>query len=220
MKILAGLLLAASPLVAQSSYTNDGTVCRMNRAVDRMIVGTDDGQRVRVVLRRSTPISFEGNRSERSDLRLGDRVHLIAHEDGSHLDADSVEVRLRTADALLDTLLGSRRTIVGRFGVREAKTEFFSLHLPGGNYVRVDAKSAYGPHGRVRVSSLKPGDLLEIRGSWPKKGLLQASSIRVMTDTEPSFCQSHARRGETAETSKMREAEERKFLDAADSEDE
>jgi hypothetical protein len=219
MKILAVLLLAAPPLVAQP-YTNDGTVCRMNRAVDRLIVGTDDGQRVRVVLRRSTSVSFQGNRSERSDLRLGDRVHLIAHEDGSHMDADSIEVRLRTADALLDSLLGSHRTIVGRFAVREAKTEFFSLSLPGGNYVRVDAKSAYGPNGRVRVSSLKPGDLLEIRGSWPKKGLLQASSIRVMTDAEPSFCQSHARRGESSETTKMREADERRFLDAEDSEDE
>jgi hypothetical protein len=185
-----------------------------------MIVGTDDGQRVRAVLRRSTSVSFQGNRSDRSDLRLGDRVHLIAHQDGSHIDAESVDVRLRTADALLDSLLGSHRTIVGRFAVREAKTEFFSLSLPGGNYVRVDAKSAYGPNGRVRVSSLKSGDLLEIRGSWPKKGLLQASSIRVMTDTEPSFCQSHARRGESSETTKIREADERKFLNAQDSEDE
>jgi hypothetical protein len=219
MKILAGLLLAASPLVAQT-YTIDGTVCRMSRSVDRMIIGTDDGQRTRVVLHRSTPVSFEGKRSERSDLRLGDGVRVLAHADGSHMDADSVVVRLRTADALLDSLLRSHRTIVGRFAVREAKTEFFSLHLPGGNYVRVDAKSAYGPKGRVRVSSLKPGDLLEIRGSWPKKGLLQASSIRVMTDTEPSFCQSHARHGESSEATRMREADERKFLDANDSEDE
>src|SRR5438552_4043573 len=213
MKILAVLLLAAPPLVAQT-YTIDGTVCRMNRSVDRVIVGTDDGQRSRVVLRRSTPISFEGSRSDRSDLRLGDRVRVLAHEDGSHMDAESVDVRLRTADALLDSLLRSHRTIVGRFGVREAKTEFFSLHLPGGNYVRVDAKSAYGPKGRVRVSSLKSGDLLEIRGSWPKKDLLQASSIRVMTDAEPSFCQSHARRGETSETTRVREADERKVLEA------
>ncbi|HEY8849408.1 MAG TPA: hypothetical protein VIO12_08950 [Thermoanaerobaculia bacterium] len=219
MKILAGLLLAASPLAGQP-YTIDGTVCRMSRSVDRMIIGTDDGQRTRVVLRRSTPVSFEGSRSDRGDLRLGDRVHLIAHEDGSHMDADSIEVRLRTADALLDSLLGSHRTIVGRFAVREAKTEFFSLSLPGGNYARVDAKSAYGPNGRVRVSSLKPGDLLEIRGNWPKKGLLKASSIRVMTDTEPSFCQSHARRGESSETTKMREADERKLLNAEDGEDE
>jgi hypothetical protein len=219
MKILAVLLLAAPPLVAQT-YTIDGTVCRMSRSVDRVIIGTDDGQRSRVVLRRSTPVSFEGSRSDRSDLRLGDRVRVLAHEDRSHMDAESVDVRLRTADALLDSLLRSHRTIVGRFGVREAKTEFFSLHLPGGNYVRVDAKSAYGPNGRVRVSSLKPGDLLEIRGSWPKKDLLQASSIRVMTDSEPSFCQSHARRGESSETTKVREADERKFLDATDSEDE
>ena len=138
MKILAVLLLAAPPLVAQT-YTIDGTVCRMSRSVDRVIIGTDDGQRSRVVFRRSTPISFEGSRSDRSDLRLGDRVRVLAHEDGSHMDAESVDVRLRTADALLDSLLRSHRTIVGRFGVREAKTEFFSLHLPGGNYVRVDA---------------------------------------------------------------------------------
>jgi len=219
MKILAVLLVAAPPLLAQT-YTVDGTVCRMSRSVDRMIVGTDDGQRSRVVLRRSTPVDFEGSRSERSDLRLGDRVHVLAHADGSHMDAESVDVRLRTSDALLDSLLRSHRTIVGRFGVREARTEFFSLHLPGGNYVRVDAKSAYGPNGRVRVSSLKPGDLLEVRGSWPKKDLLRASSIRVMTDAEPSFCQSHARRGESAEVTKVREADERKFLDAADEEDE
>jgi hypothetical protein len=219
MKILVGLLLAASPLVAQT-YTIDGTVCRMSRSVDRMIIGTDAGQRARIVLRRLTPVSFEGKRSDRGDLRLGDRVRVRAHADGSHMDAESFDVRLRTADALLDSFLGSHRTIVGRFAVREAQTEFFSLHLPGGNYVRVDAKSAYGPNGRVRVSSLKSGDLLEIRGSWPKKGLLQASSIRVMTDAEPSFCQSHARRGESAEVTRIRQAEERKFLDAVDSEDE
>src|SRR5437588_10078093 len=143
MKILAVLLVAAPPLLAQT-YTVDGTVCRMSRSVDRMIVGTDDGQRSRVVLRRSTPVDFEGSRSERSDLRLGDRVHVLAHADGSHMDAESVDVRRRTPDALLDSRLRSHRPHGGRLDVREARTELFSLHLPGRNYVRAHPQSAYG----------------------------------------------------------------------------
>jgi hypothetical protein len=215
MKMFAGLLLAAAPLAAQP-YNIDGTVCRMNRSVDRMIVAIDSGPRIRVLLPRSLDITFQGHDYERSDLRLGDRVYIVARRDGSHMDATTLDVKNSTADALLR----SHRTIVGRFGVREAKTEYFSLNLPGQNYVRVDAKAAYGPKGRVRVSSLKRGDLLEIRGSWPKKDLLQASSIRVMTNSEPSFCTSRARKGEISAATKAREADERKFLNKEDSDEE
>ena len=219
MKMFAGLLLAAAPLAAQP-YNIDGTICRMNRSVDRMIVAIDSGPRVRVLLPRSLDITFEGRDYERSDLRLGDRVYIVARRDGSHMDARNLDVKMRSGDALIDSLLRSHRTVVGRFGVREAKTEYFSLNLPGQNYIRVDAKSAYGPHGRVRVSSLKPGDLLEVRGSWPKKDLLQASSINVITDNEPSFCTSRARHSETSEETKAREADERKFLNKEDSDEE
>jgi hypothetical protein len=97
--------------------------------------------------------------------------------------------------------------------VREAKTEFFTLAQPGDKSLRVDAKAAYGPTGRVWVSSLKPGDLLEIRGSWPSKYLLRASSINVITDYEPSFCRTQARRGEDRADSGARETAERRFLD-------
>ena len=98
--------------------------------------------------------------------------------------------------------------------MREGKTDFFSLHCPNRRYVRVDAKSAYGPAGRVPVSSLKSGDLLEVRGAWPSKDLLQATSINIITDHEPSFCTISARRNETTngETS-AREADEQRFLD-------
>src|SRR5206468_8741838 len=100
----------------------------------------DSGPRIRVLLPRSLDITFEGRDYERSDLRLGDRVYIVARRDGSHMDATALDVKNSTADALLDSLLRSHRTIVGRFGVREAKTEYFSLNLPGQNYVRVDAK--------------------------------------------------------------------------------
>src|SRR5262249_49517542 len=104
------------------------------------------------------------------------------------------------------------RTVVGRFAVREAKTEFFSLRLPETHYIRVDGKSAYGPTGRVWVSSLKPGDLLEVRGDWTTKDLLKANSIDVITEREPSFCRTAARRGELAGDTQAREEDERKFL--------
>ena len=102
--MFAGLLLAAAPLAAQP-YNIDGTVCRMNRSVDRMIVAIDSGPRIRVLLPRSLDITFEGRDYERSDLRLGDRVYIVARRDGSHMDATALDVKNSTADALLDSLL-------------------------------------------------------------------------------------------------------------------
>jgi len=90
------------------------------------------------------------------------------------------------------------------------------MRLAGERFVRVDAKSAYGPNGRVWVSSLKPGDLLEVRGAWVSKDLLKASSIEVATDREPSFCRTAARRGEMSGETTAREADEEKFLNKSE----
>jgi hypothetical protein len=214
MSTLFAVLLAAA--VSAHPLTIDGTICRMNRLVDRIIVATDAGPRFRVVMGSSAAVRFAAHRYQKGDMRPGDRVHLIAFRQGARLQAKTIDVTMRAGDALLDSLLRSRRTIVGRFAVRELKTEVFSLNLPGDSLIRVDAQRAQGPNGRVRVSSLKPGDLLEIRGSWPSKGLLQASSINVITDYEPSFCRSHARRGEWSADTSAREADERRFLDHVD----
>jgi len=199
------------------AVTIDGTVCRMNRAVDRLIVASDAGPRVRVAVGR-VPITYGGHRYDRADLRPGDRVHLQADRGGAYLLARSIDLTMRVDDALVDSIFRSHRTVVGRFGVREAKTEFFSLRMPFSRFVRVDARAAYGPNGRVWVSSLKPGDLLEIRGTWPSKDLLRASSIAVITDREPSFCRTQARRGEVEGETASREAHEQSFLDKSGSE--
>ncbi len=214
MKTIKLFLLALPIAVPLPSMTIEGTVCRMNRGVDRMIISTDAGPRVRLSIGRSVPIHYATRSYDRTDLRPGDRVRVSAERgNGAHLLAKSIDLTMRVDDALLDSILRSRRTVVGRFAVREAKTEFFSLRLPGPNYVRVDAKAAYGPNGRVWVSSLKAGDLLEIRGSWPSKDLLRASSLNVITDREPSFCRTAARRGEYGAETTSREADERRFLD-------
>lgn len=206
------MLTVAILAAAARSMPIEATICRINRSVDRMIVSTDAGPRMRVVIGRSTAIRFESRNYERGDLRPGDRVHLQATRQGPTVTVSSVDVTMRAGDALLDSLLRSRRTVVGRFAVREAKTEFFSLNLPGEGFLRVDAKAAYGPNGRVSVSSLKPGDLLEIKGSWPSKDLLQANSINVITDYEPSFCRTSGRRGEVKLDTLARETGELKFL--------
>jgi len=196
------------------SVSLDGTVCRMNRGIDRMIVKSDSGSRVRLSMNRLCPINFQSHLYDRSDLRAGDRVHVVATRgQNSELVAHSVDVTMRVGDALVDSIFRSHKTVTGRFAVREAKTEFFSLHLPLQRFVRVDAKSAYGPNGRVYVSSLKPGDLLEIKGTWVSKDLLQASAINVLTDYEPSFCSTAARRNEVQLETKSREADEQRFLD-------
>lgn len=194
----------------------DGTVCRMNRSIDRLIIRSDNGPRVRVALGHSTPILFESHNYDRADLRAGDRVHIDAVRDDGGLAARSMSLTMRVNDALVDSIFRSHKTVTGRFAVREAKTEYFSMRLPQQRYVRVDAKSAYGPEGRVRVGSLKSGDLLEVRGTWPSKDLLQATSINVITDYEPSFCTTSARRGEMSGETAAREADEQRFLNKSD----
>jgi hypothetical protein len=80
----------------------------------------------------------------------------------------------------------------------------------------VDARSAYGPKGRVYVSTLRSGDLLEVAGTWTKKGEIKASSIRILTDDEPDSCKRGAPAGETKEQTAAREAAEQRFLDDSD----
>jgi hypothetical protein len=198
----------------------EGTLCRANRGADRLIVDTG-AMRHPVVLSGSTRVAFPGLRLAREDLRPGDRVVVLAEPGPAGvLRGLRIDVQARAGPGLLDAILGTRPRLVGRFGVREAQTEFFTLHLPGNEFVRVDAKAAYGPHGRVWVSTLKVGDLLSIDGEWVRDREIRASSIHVITDDEPGDCRKRARRGETKEQTATREAAERRFLDGYDPEEE
>ena len=213
MRKAAIALLAVAVQAHGASLAIDGTLCRMNRAIDRMIVKSDGGYRFRITLGHATSVNFKSHLYDRTDLRTGDRVHIVATRQDFDVFAKSVDVTMRVDDALVDSIFRSHRTVTGRFAAREAKTEFFSLHLPLQRYVRVDAKAAYGPKGRVFVSSLKPNDLLEVKGTWVSKDLLQATSINILTDYEPSFCTTAARRNEMDKETSLREADEQRFLD-------
>jgi hypothetical protein len=210
---VAALILAGAGLAHGEAVEIEGTVCRCNRSVDRLILEVG-GKRQRVAVDRSVRVTFEGRWYEAGDLRPGDRILVFGErDDAGTLHPLRIDVQVRVGEAVLDVLLGTQPRLIGRFAVREAKTEFFSLNVPGDDYVRVDAKAAYGPRGRVRVGTLRPGDLLEIGGTWTKKGEIRASSVRVLTDDEPSSCLQHARQGETQEDTATREAAEQRFLD-------
>jgi hypothetical protein len=209
---VAALLLAGAGVGHGEALEIEGTLCRTNRSVDRLIVDSG-GRRHLVAVDRSARVTFESHWYEADDLRPGDRIQLFAERDRAGiLHPLRIDVQVRAGAALLDALLGTRPRLIGRFAVREARTEYFSLNVPGDDYVRVDAKAAYGPHGRVWVSTLRAGDLLEIGGTWTKKGEIRASSIHVLTDDEPGSCRQHARKGETEEATAAREAAEQRFL--------
>lgn len=214
-RVLWAVVLAGSSIAAAAQPLKfDGTICRMNRAADRMIIESEAGPRLRITADDAS-VTFEGIHYDRLDLRTGERVRVSGNRNGSQIRATVIDARVRIPDIGSGSLFPSH-TVTGRFAVREAQTEFFSLHLPGKHYVRVDAKSAYGANGRVWVSSLKPGDLLEIRGDWQKDGLLKASSINVITDKENTSCRADARRDESREDTAAREADEERFLQGSD----
>jgi hypothetical protein len=195
----------------------EGTLCRASRRGDRLIVRAG-GKRVLVVVPARARVSHEGRESEAWDLRPGEDVTVIGERDGSGpVTALRVEAAASTTDAIAGALLGSKPKLVGRFSVQEAKTEFFSLNVPGSDYVRVDARSAYGPKGRVYVSTLRSGDLLEVSGTMSKNNReIKASSIRVLTDEELDSCRREARQGESPEKTAARETAEQRFLDGHD----
>lgn len=206
----AGILLA---FLSPDPVRLDGLICRANRDASRYIVMTDQGERVPLFIGESAAVTFEGAPITPRDLLPGEKVTVLGRwlED-STMKADSVNVRIRIAHAIADALLGIKPRLIGRFAVREAKTEFFSLRLPDGDYIRVDAKAAYGPRGRVRVGTLRSGDLLELDGTWTRERELRASSITILTDREASSCGSRARL-ETKDQTAAREQREKKFLE-------
>jgi len=213
MTLSFSIALLATQLPAAQTLWIDGTVCRMNRAIDRLIIRSDYGNRVRIALGRSVPIQYRLQTYDRADLRPGDRVHITVQRGALGLLARQLDVTMRVEEALIDSIFRSHRTVTGRFGAREPKTELFTLRLPGPRDVRIDAKGASGPSGRVWVGRLRPGDLLEIRGAWKSKDFLQANSINVLTDHEPSYCTSAARRDEIPAETHSRETSEQRFLD-------
>jgi hypothetical protein len=216
---VALFLLAGAGVAHGEAVEVEGTLCRANRSVDRLIVESG-GARHRVVIDGPVRVTFEGESCDVEDLRPGDRVVLFAERDPADvLHPLRIELTVRAGEGLLDALLGTRRRVIGRFAVREAKTEFFALRLLGGDYVRVDARGAYGPDGRVRAGTLRAGELLEIDGTWPKKDEIRASSIRVLTDEEPESCRRHAAKGESAEATARRRDDEQRFLEGASAEE-
>jgi len=61
MTLSVSLALAATQLTAARPLMIDGTVCRMNRAVDRLIIGSDAGSRVRIAVGHSVPIRMNAH---------------------------------------------------------------------------------------------------------------------------------------------------------------
>ena len=106
--------LIAAQSAAGSTLNTDGTVCRMNRSMDRMIMLTDAGPRIRVALGRAVAIRFNSKAYDRNDLRPGDRVHVVAERGTAGLLARQVDLTMRVGDALVDSIFRTHHTTVGR----------------------------------------------------------------------------------------------------------
>jgi hypothetical protein len=217
MVVVALWFLGSTGAVSSEPIELEGTVCRAGRGAERLIVTVHGAMRHPVVVDSSTHVTFEGGRYETSDVRPGDKVEISGERARSgRIDARRIDVKERVLDALVDSLLGIEPPLVGRFAVREAKTAFFSLNLPGDDYVRVDARGwGYGAVGKLR-----PGDLIELSGKWDDKRVFSCSSGRILTDQEPDRCRREACKEETKEETAARENAERRFLDGYDLEDE
>lgn len=205
-------LVVASAVARGEDVAVEGTVCRASRGAGRLIVAAG-GVRRPVLVESSATVTFEGDPYEAGDIRPGDKVAVAGERAESGLvTAARLDVKVRVGDAIADALLGVKPPLVGRFAVREAKTAFFSVNLPGSDYVRVDARR----WGFGAVGKLRSGDLVELSGKWTGERSFEASGGRILTDQEHGGCRRDARHGETQEQTAAREAAEQRFLDGGD----
>ena len=182
---LALIFIVTAPLAAQP-MTIEGTICRINRAADRMIVASDAGPRLRVIAT-SAQVTFEGIDYEREDLRPGDRIRLLGNRNGATIRATVIDARVRPVDAASGSLFPTK-IIVGRF--IETDGELITLNVAGPNVMRFKGSGSF-----------KPGDLLAV-----------GETVTVITDREDAACQSDARHGESKDDTAAREGAEREFL--------
>jgi len=169
----------------------EGTIRQINVADGRLVIQTPQRRMLNVRTYSNTPVYYRGDTFRVSNLEIGDRIRVESDPRESQSDevsARSIEVIASVQDSGSPTPTGSLvTTLSGRVTRVETGLDYVYVDDGRNPEVRVDMRQATDSNRAViRARDLKPGDRVEISGSFNRIGdMFLASTVRFTSGTGP-----------------------------------
>jgi hypothetical protein len=175
---------------AQTAGNVEGTIRTINEGEGRLVIQTPQRRMITVRTYRNTPVVYQGQTYQVSNLEVGDRIRVEA--EARTAQADEINARrITVVQSVQDTGTaptgGRVTTIAGR--VSRVEPGLDRLYVEDGREeIRVDMVQAEDATGDViRARDLRVGDMVEITGSYNRVGdMFNASTVRF-TEADRTF---------------------------------
>jgi len=173
---------ATSTPQPESSGNVEGTIRTINDDEGRLVIQTPQRRMITVRTYRNTPVLYQGQTYQVSNLEVGDRIRVDAEPRTAQSDEISAR-RITVVQSVQDTGTtssgGRVTTIEGRVSRLEPGLDRAYVEN-GREEVRVDMAQAEDAGGEViHARDLRVGDMVEITGSFNRVGdMFNASTVR------------------------------------------
>ena len=168
----------------------EGTIRSINEGEGRLVIQTTQRRMITVRTYRNTPVLYQGQTYQVSNLEVGDRIRVEAETRSAQADEISAR-RITVVQSVQDagtTPSGGRvTTISGRISRVEPGLDRAYVEN-GREEVRVDMAQAEDAGGEaIHARDQRTGDMVEITGSFNRVGdMFNASTVRF-TEADRTF---------------------------------
>lgn len=166
---------------AQTTNVTEGTIRQINIEENRVLIQTEQRRMITINTYRNTPVVFRGEQYRITNLEVGDRIRVEA--DPRTAQADEITARrievLQSVQEARGSEGGTVTAIEGRVLRVEPGLDY--AYIDGGRgEIRVDMGQAEDARGeRIHARDLRPGDVVDISGSYNRAGdMFAASTVR------------------------------------------
>ncbi len=169
---------------APTAGSAEGTVRQINVDENRIMIQTAQRRMITVNTYRNTPVMFRGEQFSITNLEIGDRIRVEA--DPRTAQADEITARrIEVLQSVQEVRGGEGGTITAIAGrVLRVDTALDYAYVEGARgEIRVDMGNAEDARGeRIHARDMRPGDMVDISGSYNRAGdMFQASTVRFTT---------------------------------------
>jgi hypothetical protein len=183
----------ASGTMAAYGTRIEGIVRQVNPAEGRVMVETDRREIITIRGNASTPVGYQGQTFQLSNLQAGDRISVdsaTGYTPGSEVAARAIEVISSvqggddgSAGGGGNAAANSRRfaSISGRVTRIDRRSDTFRIDAGLGTEVTVNSTQANDDGGRpVRAADVAVGDGVELSGNYDASNIFRAATIRFI----------------------------------------
>jgi hypothetical protein len=175
---------------SQTGGNVEGTIRTINEGEGRLVIQTPQRRMITVRTYRNTPVLYQGQTYQVSNLEVGDRIRVEAEARSAQADEINAR-RITVVQSVQDTGTaptgGRVTTIAGRVSRVEPGLDRMYVE-DGRDEIRVDMAQAEDATGDViHARDLRVGDMVEITGSFNRVGdMFNASTLRF-TEADRTF---------------------------------